>query len=257
MDIMEIINEFKQFKEVKAIAFGGSCTAKTSDSASDIDVYIFVNKDISVDERTNLIKKYSSRYETGGEYFGSGDEFYVDKLNKQLDVMYWNSEWFENIVDNIWIKRYPANGYTTAFLYTLKNFEIIYDPKNWLKNLKDKINTEYPVELQRNIIHRNLMLLMDKPFASYYEQLEKAVQRNDINSINHRTAAFLASYFDIIFALNKLLHPGEKRLVNYALKNCKLLPDNFEKDVNELAAGKISTKLITAKNMVENLRKIL
>ena len=65
------------------------------------------------------------------------------------------------------------------------------------------------------------MLLKDKPFASYYEQIKKALMRNDIVSVNHRITAFLASYFDIIFATNKLLHPGEKRLIKYAQDNCK------------------------------------
>ena len=55
-----------------------------------------------------------------------------------------------------------------------------------------------------------MMLLKDKPFASYYEQIEKAIKRDDKNSINHRISAFMASYFDIIFAKNKMLHPGEK-----------------------------------------------
>ena len=84
------------------------------------------------------------------------------------------------------------------------------------------------------IIKRNIMLMKDKPFSSYYEQIEKAINRKDINSINHRISAFVASYFDIIFALNKQLHPGEKRLIQFALNNFKILPNDFENNLSEL-----------------------
>lgn len=89
-------------------------------------------------------------------------------------------------------------------MYTLSNFEIIYNKNKWLSDLKQQIQTEYPTKLQQNIIKRNMMLLYDKPFSSYFEQIEKAIARNDLVSINHRSAAFLASYFDIIFALKNL-----------------------------------------------------
>ena len=44
----KIINDFIKFNEVEAIAIGGSSAAQTSDNISDIDVYVFVNKEISV-----------------------------------------------------------------------------------------------------------------------------------------------------------------------------------------------------------------
>ena len=255
--INAIINEYKALSQVKAIAVGGSSSVKTSDEMSDIDTYIFVEHDIPISDREKLVKKYSSKYEIGGEYFGSGDEFYVDKMKQQLDVMYWNSYWFEETVKNVWEKHYPSNGYTTCFLYTLKNFDIKYDKTGWLKNLQDKLKTPYPQELQNNIIKRNMMLMKDKPFASYYEQIEKAIKRGDENSVNHRISAFMASYFDVIFAKNKLLHPGEKRLVSFALNNCKLLPENFEKNIDELFKEPNTKKLEILDIMAENLRKIL
>ena len=252
----KFIDKYKNFPEVKAIALGGSGVNNTSDNLSDIDVYIFVEKDIAVKNREKLVKQYSSKYEVGGEYFGSGDEFFVDKLNIQLDVMYWNVNWFESIVENTWFKYYPSNGYTTAFLFTLNNFQIIYDKDNWLKTIQDSIQTKYPNELKQNIIKRNMMLLKDKPFASYYEQIEKAINRNDIVSINHRISAFMASYFDIIFAVNELLHPGEKRLVKYAKDNCQILPDNFEENINKLLVQPNSETLNILDDMVESLRQV-
>ena len=252
----EVLQEFKNLPHVKAAAIGGSGANKTSDILSDIDVYVFVEKEIPIINRENIIKKYSSKYEVGGEYFGSGDEFFVDKLNQQLDVMYWNTNWFENIVDNVWFKHYPSNGYTTAFLFTLKNFEIIFDKDNWLLNLQNAIKTQYPKELKQNIIKRNIMLMKDKPFASYYEQIEKAIKRDDIVSINHRISAFLASYFDVIFAINELLHPGEKRLIQYAKGNCKILPKDFEENVSKLLIRRNDEILVILNNMLNALREI-
>ncbi len=250
----KIINEFQNFPEVQSIAIGGSQKANTADDKSDIDTYIFVEKDISIAERLELVKKYSSKYEVGGEYFGSGDEFFVDKINQQLDVMYFNKKWIENVIENVWEKHYPSNGYTTCFLFTIKNCEILYDKDNWLKNLKEKLNTPYPKELKQNIIKRNMMLLKDKPFASYYEQIEKALSRNDYNSVNHRISAFLASYFDIIFAQNELLHPGEKKLVEYAKEHCEILPANFEEDINKLLTQPNPDTLKILDNMVYNIK---
>lgn len=252
--MFEVIREYEKFPQVRAIAIGGSSAANTSDISSDIDVYIFVTEDIPVAEREKLVQKISSKYEVGGEYFGAGDEFFVDRLNIQFDVMFWNVNWFENIVSNVWEKFYPSNGYTTAFLYTLSVFNIVYDSDNWLQEVKNKLNRDYPEKLQKNIINRNIMLMKDKPFASYYEQIKKAIERNDVVSVNHRIAGFLASYFDIIFALNKKFHCGEKRLVQYCKNNCQVLPEKFEENINDLLTQPNQDTLKILDEMVENLR---
>ena len=252
-----IINEFKKFPQVRAIAVSGSQKADTADKFSDIDTYVFADKDIPLEQRLELIKKYSSKYEAGGEYFGPGDEFFVDEMNKQLDVMYMNKGWIENLTDNVWYKHYPSNGYTTCFLFTIKNCGIMYDKDGWLRGLKNRLDTPYPEELKQNIIKRNMMLLKDKPFASYYEQIEKALARDDLNSVNHRLSAFMASYFDIIFAQNELLHPGEKKLVQYALAHCKILPENFAGNINRLLTEPNIDTLKILDDMICKLRKIL
>lgn len=256
-NLENIIDFYKSFEQVKAIAVGGSIGAKTNDKSSDIDLYVFLEKDIPLEERKHFVEEISSKFEVGGEYFGSGDEYFVDSLSKQLDVMFWNTNWFDDIVENTWIKNYVQNGYTTCFLYTLDICEIVYDKDNWLKNLKSKIDTPYPKKLKENIIKRNMMLLKDKPFASYYEQIKKAIERNDIVSINHRLSAFMASYFDIIFAVNEKLHCGEKRLVKYAKDNLKILPIDFEENIEKVLIQPNKNILKILDDMVENLRKIV
>ena len=41
--LKSIIAKYEKFDEVEAIALGGSSIAKSSDSISDIDIYVFVN----------------------------------------------------------------------------------------------------------------------------------------------------------------------------------------------------------------------
>ncbi|GAP13390.1 hypothetical protein LARV_01143 [Longilinea arvoryzae] len=74
---------------------------------------------------------------------------------------------------------------------------------------------------------------------AYAHQIEKAVHSGDRIRANHRLAALLASYFDVLFALNRRPHPGEKRLVEYALRHGTLLPTDFETDLDTvlLASG--------------------
>ena len=46
----EIINEYKKFPEVEAIAIGGTTSSKRNDTLSDIDIYVFVSSDIEIEK---------------------------------------------------------------------------------------------------------------------------------------------------------------------------------------------------------------
>ena len=101
------------------------------------------------------------------------------------------------------------------------------------------------------------MLLKDKESASFLQQIENAIKRNDIVSIQHRTTAFLACYFDIIFAINEIFHPGEKRLIKFVKTRCKIIPEKFEENLEKLFNAKNNEKVEILNDMVINLKKIL
>lgn len=101
--------------------------------------------------------------------------------------------------------------------------------------MKNRFDVPYPKQLKENIMGKNMKLLSDA-IPAYKFQIAKAVERNDLVSVSHRTTAFMESYFDIIWAMNELTHPGEKRLVSLCKKQCKILPADFEENINQLYA---------------------
>jgi hypothetical protein len=86
------------------------------------------------------------------------------------------------------------------------------------------------VQARQHIITYNYPVLREI-IPSYFFQIEKAVKRGDLVSVNHRLAGLLASYLDIIFAFNRELHPGEKCLIQKTAALCKRLPQDFHVDL--------------------------
>lgn len=252
----QMIDEYSKFKEVEAIALGGSSVVKNDDISSDYDIYIYCEKEPPVAARKELAEKYSDNPEIDNHYFETGDVFYMRETGKPVDVMYRTLEGIKANIDWVWINCNASLGYTTCFVDNVNKSKILYDRNGKFRTIQELTETPYPEKLAKNIICKNFLYLKDVMF-SYYDQLESAVMRNDFVSVNHRISAFLASYFDIIFALNRVLNPGEKKLVEFAIKNCKILPKDFEKDVNYFCTSGVEAKMKTAESLVENLRKIM
>ena len=256
--ILELmVEDYKKLDEIEAIVLGGSSTANMSDRRSDFDIYIYWSgKEPDVEKRRQIAEKYSDNPEVDNHYFETGDVYYLKETGKPIDIMYRSTDGIEANIKWVWEEYNASLGYTTCFVDNVNKSEILFDRNGWFKKLQEKTKTPYPEKLAENIIKKNFAYLKDVMF-SYYDQLKSAVEREDFVSVNHRSAAFIASCFDIIFAKNKILNPGEKKLVSFALKNCEILPENFEKDINTLAVGIVSERLAAAENLVENLRKFL
>ena len=70
----------------------------------------------------------------------------------------------------------------------------------------------------------------------------------------------MESYFDVIFAINELTHPGEKRLISLCKDRCSILPQNFEENINKLLKDLFTDyEAVTEDidNIISELKKIL
>ncbi len=251
MILNDIASEFSKIDFVNSVVLSGSKTNLINDDMSDYDLYVYSSKPIPLDVRKIIISKFSNKYTIGNTFFEDGDELSIANPKMYIDIMYRNLDWAYKEMDWVWSKHNARLGYTTAFLHNLKTSKILFDRKFEFERIIEELNLPYPQELKQNIINKNYPILRNLDGAPYYKQIELAVKRNDIVSQNHRVAVLLASYFDILFAFNEQTHPGEKKLIQYAQKFCKILPKDFEQDVSTVI------KLVGSSQILPALTKLL
>jgi predicted nucleotidyltransferase len=229
-----VAERFSTFPQVEAIALGGSLTSGVADRDSDIDIYVYTKETIPLVQRATLIGDMeASQADLDLQYWDLGDEWYHAESGIEVDMIYWPTTWIEEQINRVLKYHQASIGYTTCFWNTILHSIPLFDQKGWFHDLQSLCQQPYPEELQRAIISKNHAVLR-QIIPSYRHQIQKAIQRKDTISINHRVAALLASYFDIVFALNTLPNPGEKRVLEIATKQCKLIPENMNTDVSEI-----------------------
>jgi len=232
--VEKLFEELKNITEVEAIALGGSRVGEAFDEKSDYDVYLYCTGDIDDTIRKNILEKYCDYIELGNHFWELEDNCTL-KNGIDIDILYRNLDDFTNEVASVVEGFNARTGYTTCMWHNLLTCKIICDKSGRLQATKDRFNVPYPKELKENIINKNMSLLSGM-LPSYDGQITKAVNRGDLVSVNHRTAVFMESYFDVLFALNEHTHPGEKRLLSLSKKNLRILPANFEENINKLFA---------------------
>ena len=255
IDVTKLFSELGSLSQVEAIALGGSRATGRNDEKSDYDVYVYITDSIDGNVRKAILDKYCSYMEIGNSFWELEDDVTL-KNGIDMDIIYRNVQDFENTISSVVIDCVPWNGYTTCMWHNLITSQIVMAKNENLKKLQEKYRIPYPTKLKENIISNNLKLL-NGMLPSFDMQIKKAENRGDLVSVNHRVAEFLASYFDIIFALNEMTHPGEKRMQIICSKECNILPRNFDENLNRLFAGMFRENISPViKEMVMEIRKV-
>lgn len=227
-----ILNALKQHPDVEAIAIGGSRAGAHFDAASDYDIYVYVTRPVPEAFREQLFADTCTRVEVGNHFWEYEDNGTLNS-GTDFDLVYRSLDDFIAGVSAVVDHGQAHNGYTTCMWHNLIHSRIVYDRDGRLTHFQKQYTVAYPEQLRRNIIAHNMRLLHGS-MPSYDGQIRKAVRRGDAVSIQHRTTEFLASYFDVIFAVNRQTHPGEKRLVELCRSQCPVLPEQFEENLSAL-----------------------
>ena len=224
---------YSVLSQVEAVALAGSQTTGMSDRDSDLDIYVYVREEIPVSVRAGIAAARAERVEVDNRFWEPGDEWVEADSGVSVDVIFRDTRWIEEQLDRV-LRRYEASvGYSTCLWYNVLSSHILYDRQGWFGAFQQGARRPYPEPLRQAIVAKNHPIL-GRTISSYTHQLERAVAHDDLVSLNHRTAALLSSYFDILFAVNRLPHPGEKRLLEFAAQHCAKLPEGMSRQVGEL-----------------------
>ena len=229
----KIAAKYGSLPQVEAVALAGSHTTGHAGPDSDIDLYVYLREELPVDMRASMIRARAEHMEINNQFWEPGDEWIEAESHIVVDVMYRSKPWIEDQLDRVLVRHEASVGYSTCFWYNVLTSHVLYDRNGWYHAILERARQPYPEPLRRAIIAKNHPLLRET-ISSYLHQLEKAAARGDLVSVNHRVAALLASYFDILFAVNRMPHPGEKRLVEMAEAQCAKRPEGMCEQVSGL-----------------------
>lgn len=228
-----IAERYGRWPQVEAVALGGSQASGTADPGSDIDLYVYLRQELPVDVRAQIATERSTHAEVDNQFWEPGDEWIDAETGIHVDVMFRTVSWIEEQLDRVLRHHQASVGYSTCLWHNVIGSQTLYDRAGWFQTLQQRADQPYPEALRRAIVAKNHPIL-SQTASSYRYQLVRAVARGDWASVNHRVAAILASYFDILFAINRQPNPGEKRLVELAQTHCDRVPEGMTQQVNDL-----------------------
>ena len=256
----ELAASFSALPSVLAVVLSGSTSNRVDDGKSDFDIYVYTTEEIPADWRTELAQQHGTHLAIDNRYWELGDDWIDTRIDRMVDVIYRWPDWIEEQIDRLLVRHEASTGYSTCFWHNVLHSDALFDRDGWFAGLQARARQPYPEALRRAIVAKNHPILRST-LSSYMQQLELAIERGDHQSVNHRVAALLASYFDILFALNRQPHPGEKRQVSYAETLCPLRPPalawQVEAVIAAVAPAQQATLLAQANALLDSLDVLL
>ncbi len=234
--VQRIADRFAQLPQVIAVALAGSLTGGSADARSDFDIYIYSDSGVPVAERAQIARELADPakpVEIDNPYWGTEDAWTERTTGTKADLIFWSPGWIEDQVDRVLVRCEAWVGYSTCFWHTVLHSVPYFERGGWFTALKRCADQPYPDALRRDVLVKNYPVLR-RAIPSYRNQIDLAIHRRDRISLNHRIAALLASYFDVLFAVNRVPNPGEKRLIARTQQLCTTLPDDWDQHIEDV-----------------------
>jgi hypothetical protein len=205
-----------------AISLGGSAATGLADESSDVDLHVYWRVPLATpDERAAALTRVADAGSVAVEILDWGREDNLRVDGRAVELIYISLDELRAEVEQAYGAGLISEGYTTARLFYLANGRPLHDPTGELSLLRERLLAEYPEPTRRLLLQYHPALL-----RTYLGHLRLAQSRGDLLMVQHRRYTVQMVFFNLLFALNRRYHPGEKRLLIHSL-DCTLQPPNL------------------------------
>lgn len=213
-----------------AISLGGSAASGLADERSDTDLHVYWREPLAEPaEREALLRAVADpgRVTVDIRSWGLEDHLHID--GKLVELIYVHLGDLRDEIEQAYGPGLSGEGFVTAQLYSVAQGRPLHDPSGELAALRARLLAGYPEPTHRLVLRDNPALL-----RTYLKHLRLAQERGDLLMVQHRRYTVQMVFFNLLFALNRTYHPGEKRLLAHG-ERCPLKPASMTARWNDIA----------------------
>jgi Domain of unknown function (DUF4037)/Nucleotidyltransferase domain len=228
--LQRIVAAIGDLPGIAAISLGGSTAAGLTDESSDFDVYVYYHQPLAAAaDRAVRLRPLSDEgtLEVGIPTFGLEDHLCVQA--KLIELVYLDLDRLSADTKQAYAQGLSSEGYTTALLYILARSPVLHDATGEVTALRAQLQAGFPEPTRARLLREHPELL-----RYYLELLRISQQRGDLLFVQHMRYSIQMIFFNLLFALNRLYHPGGKRLLNHA-QRCAIQPADLAERWNVIA----------------------
>ena len=204
------------------ITLGGSVASGLADESSDLDIYIYWRALLAEpEERAERLRPLADEGSLRMNILTWGLEDHLQVQGKLVEVIYFDLDAIRADVERAYGEGLISNAYTTSLLYTLASSHMLHDATGEVTALRERLHALYPEPTRDKLLRHHPELLR---FS--LKLLWRAQERGDLLFVQQMRYEIQATCFDLLFALNRLYHPGGKRLLIHG-KRCLIKPDDM------------------------------
>jgi hypothetical protein len=202
-----------------AISLGGSAATGLADERSDLDLHIYWRAPLAAPaERAARLAQIAGADGVEVDILDWGREDHVRVDGRLVELVYVPLDELRAEIEQAYGAGLITEGYTTARLFYAANGLPLYDRAGELSALRERLMAAYPEPTRRLLLRYHPALL-----RVYLGHLRLAQSRGDLLMVQHRRYTVQMVFFNLLFALNRRYHPGEKRLLIHS-EHCTLQP---------------------------------